>query len=92
MKTVKEWVHEKDIGLSDMTFSMEAYHTDEYLEEMVAKIQLDAWNQGMTDAARECHVLGMIHSNPSLIDQCNHCCDAILKARDAQAIQNNPAS
>ena len=46
------------------------------------------WKQGMTDAAHELMVKSKHWDRPTVY----LCHDAIIKARDAQAIQNNPAS
>ncbi len=65
MKTAEEWVttentkltprwpNEKKLvwSLSSYTWSHEAEHSEEGLVEFVKQIQLDAWKQGMSDAA-----------------------------------------
>jgi hypothetical protein len=69
MKTAEEWVMNEDTvipdfqytkekkatSLSSLTFSYESEHSAENLMEFVKQIQLDAWKQGMTDAADICN-------------------------------------
>lgn len=69
MKTAEDWI--VCYNWSGQTF--------EQIKFQIKAIQLDAWRQGMTDAAEECVKQGAARSS---ID----CYNAILKARDTQPL------
>ena len=78
MKTAEQWVSE---WRSDSNLDTWRY-AELDLEERFKQIQLDAWKQGMTDAAKQ--VADSTPEAPTTAedDWIDHAVDSILSARD----------
>lgn len=90
MKTPEEWLTDKEHGfgfsfVDDINPAGRTMFSDSRFILIIKQIQLDAWKQGMIDAAEIANNQYSESSSPYYIKACADCCNAIVDKLENKA-------